>query len=117
VKAPPPGTNTQGLPPGWTVQPPVTAAVAPAPAPHATPAAAAAPAEAAPSGHSVKAPMVGTFCRAPNPGAAPFVDVGQTVKEGDVLCIDEAMKLLNEIEADKDGVIKEILIENGQAVE
>jgi len=68
-------------------------------------------------GHVVKAPMVGTFYRAPNPGASPFVEVGQVVKEGDALCIIEAMKLLNEIEADKSGVIKEILVENGEPVE
>ncbi|WP_459616857.1 acetyl-CoA carboxylase biotin carboxyl carrier protein [Bordetella sp. 2513F-2] len=92
-------------------------APAPAPAP-AAPAPAAAPEAPAPvQGHVVKAPMVGTFYRAPNPGAAPFVDVGQTVKEGDALCIIEAMKLLNEIEADKAGVIKEILVENGEPVE
>jgi len=81
---------------------------------------AAAPVEAAApvvSGHVVKAPMVGTFYRSPNPGAAPFVEVGQTVKEGDALCIIEAMKLLNEIEADKSGVIKEVLVENGEPVE
>jgi len=79
----------------------------------------AAPTAAAPvaAGHAVKAPMVGTFYRAPNPGAAPFVEVGQSVKEGDALCIIEAMKLLNEIEADKSGVIKEILVENGEPVE
>lgn len=79
----------------------------------------AAPAAAAPAiqGHAVKAPMVGTFYRSPNPGASPFVEVGQTVKEGDALCIIEAMKLLNEIEADKSGVIKEILVENGEPVE
>lgn len=71
----------------------------------------------APQGHLVKAPMVGTFYRAPNPGAAPFVEVGQSVKEGEPLCIIEAMKLLNEIEADKSGVIKEILVENGEPVE
>lgn len=77
-----------------------------------------APAEpAVPAGHVVKAPMVGTFYRAPNPGAAPFVEVGQSIKEGDALCIIEAMKLLNEIEADKAGVIKEILVENGEPVE
>ncbi len=70
-----------------------------------------------PSGHLVKAPMVGTLYRASNPGAAPFVEVGQSVQEGDVLCIIEAMKLLNEIEADKTGVIKEILVENGAPVE
>ena len=84
----------------------------------AAPAAPAAPATpAAPAGHVVKAPMVGTFYRAPNPGASPFVEVGQSVKEGDALCIIEAMKLLNEIEADKSGVIKEILVENGEPVE
>ncbi|HLR29236.1 MAG TPA: acetyl-CoA carboxylase biotin carboxyl carrier protein [Paenalcaligenes sp.] len=87
---------------------------------------AAATAEAAPAaesaeeqheGHTVSAPMVGTFYRAPNPGAAPFVEVGQTVKEGDALCIVEAMKLLNEIEADRAGVIKAVLVENGEPVE
>lgn len=72
---------------------------------------------AAPAGHTVKAPMVGTFYRAPNPGASPFVELGQAVKEGEPLCIIEAMKLLNEIEADKSGVIKEILVENGEPVE
>lgn len=82
------------------------------------PAAAAAPAEpAVPEGHVVKSPMVGTFYRAPSPGAKPFVDVGQNVNEGDTLCIIEAMKLLNEIESDKAGVVKAILVENGQAVE
>ncbi len=68
-------------------------------------------------GHVVKSPMVGTFYRASTPGSDPFVEVGQTVKVGDILCIIEAMKLLNEIESDKDGTIKEILIENGQPVE
>ncbi|WP_312999280.1 acetyl-CoA carboxylase biotin carboxyl carrier protein, partial [Achromobacter animicus] len=86
------------------------AAAAPAAAP-------AAPAAPVIQGHVVKAPMVGTFYRSPNPGAAPFIDVGATVKEGDPLCIIEAMKLLNEIEADKAGVIKEILVENGEPVE
>lgn len=70
-----------------------------------------------PQGHVVKAPMVGTFYRSPSPGAGVFVEVGQTVKEGDTLCIIEAMKLLNEIEADASGVIKAILVENGQPVE
>jgi len=79
--------------------------------------AAAPAAPAAPAGHVITAPMVGTFYRAPNPGASPFVEVGQSVKEGDALCIIEAMKLLNEIEADKAGVIKEILVENGEPVE
>nr|WP_315596364.1 acetyl-CoA carboxylase biotin carboxyl carrier protein [uncultured Cupriavidus sp.] len=89
------------------------------------PAAAAAPAAVAaadaapqlPAGHIVTSPMVGTFYRAPSPGAASFVNVGDTVKEGQTVCIIEAMKLLNEIECDKAGVIKEILVENGQAVE
>ncbi len=72
---------------------------------------------ALPDGHVVKSPMVGTFYRAPSPGASPFVEVGQTVKVGDTLCIIEAMKLLNEIEADKNGVIKAMLVENGQPVE
>ncbi|KAF0166707.1 MAG: acetyl-CoA carboxylase biotin carboxyl carrier protein [Rhodocyclaceae bacterium] len=87
------------------------AAVAPAP----TPAAEAAPAQ--PEGHVMKAPMVGTFYRAGAPDAAPFVEIGQTVKEGDTLCVIEAMKLMNEIEADVSGVIKAIQVENGQAVE
>lgn len=75
------------------------------------------PAAAAPTGHVVKSPMVGTFYRAASPGAKPFVDVGSTVKEGDTLCIIEAMKILNEIEADKTGTVTRILGENGQAVE
>ncbi|WP_186258390.1 acetyl-CoA carboxylase biotin carboxyl carrier protein [Burkholderia gladioli] len=88
-----------------------------APLEGAAPAAAAAPAPAAPQGHVVTSPMVGTFYRAPSPGADPFVQVGDTVKEGQTICIIEAMKLLNEIESDKAGVVKEILVENGQAVE
>ncbi|MFJ2994664.1 acetyl-CoA carboxylase biotin carboxyl carrier protein [Pandoraea sp. NPDC087047] len=72
---------------------------------------------AVPQGHIVPSPMVGTFYRAPSPGADPFAQVGDSVKEGQTLCIIEAMKLLNEIESDKTGVIKEILVENGQAVE
>ncbi|KMY85638.1 Biotin carboxyl carrier protein of acetyl-CoA carboxylase [Candidatus Paraburkholderia calva] len=75
------------------------------------------PAAAAVQGHVVTSPMVGSFYRAPSPGADPFVQAGDTVKEGQTLCIIEAMKLLNEIEADKSGVVKEILVENGQAVE
>ena len=84
------------------------------------PPAAAAPVAPVPDavvGHTVKAPMVGTFYRAPNPNSPSFVEVGQTVKEGEPLCIIEAMKLLNEIEADKSGVIKEILVQNGEPVE
>ncbi len=70
-----------------------------------------------PDGEVVKAPMVGSFYRASAPGASPFVEVGQTVKQGDTLCIIEAMKLMNEIESDVSGVVKAILVENGQAVE
>ena len=90
----------------------------PAAAPAAAPASPAAPAEdAIPEGHVVRSPMVGTFYRAPAPGAKNFVEVGQNVGAGDTLCIIEAMKLLNEIEADEGGVIKAILVENGQPVE
>ncbi len=74
-------------------------------------------AEAAAAGHTVKSPMVGTFYKSSSPGAAPFVQVGDTVKEGDTLCIIEAMKILNEIESDKSGTVKQVLCENGQAVE
>src|SRR4051812_33089142 len=70
-----------------------------------------------PEGHVVKAPMVGTFYRSSAPGAKPFVEIGQAVKAGETICIIEAMKLLNEIESDGDGVIKEVLVENGQPVE
>jgi acetyl-CoA carboxylase biotin carboxyl carrier protein len=95
-------------------------AMAPAPV-AATPVAAAAPAvpeaAAAPAGHAVKSPMVGTFYRSASPGAKPFVEVGSQVKEGETICIIEAMKILNEIEADKSGTITRILCENGQAVE
>lgn len=75
------------------------------------------PADAIPEGHVVKSPMVGTFYRSSAPGAPAFVEVGQTVKEGETLCIVEAMKLLNEIESDKSGVIRAVLVENGQPVE
>ncbi len=94
-------------------------ASAPAPAPATTtaPAPAAAPAPAEPEGKIVKAPMVGTFYRSGSPGAAPFVEVGQAFKAGDPLCIIEAMKLMNEIEAEASGTIKAILVENGQPVE
>ncbi|MDP3037321.1 MAG: acetyl-CoA carboxylase biotin carboxyl carrier protein [Rhodocyclaceae bacterium] len=90
-------------------------AVSPAPtftAAEATPAA-----PAVPEGHVMKSPMVGSFYRSSSPGAAPLVEVGTAVKKGDTLCIIEAMKLMNEIEADADGVIKAVLVENGQAVE
>jgi len=89
------------------------AAGAPAPAT----AVAAAPAEVAPEGHVVKSPMVGTFYRAPSPDAKPFVEVGATVKAGETICVLEAMKLMNEIEADASGTVKAILVENGQPVE
>jgi len=89
-----------------------------APAPASAAAAAPVPApEPVPTGHVVKSPMVGTFYRSPSPGAAAFVELGQAVKPGDTLCIIEAMKLLNEIEAEVGGVVKEILVENGQPVE
>src|SRR4051812_31586907 len=87
-------------------------------APALAPAAAAAPVAAPePAGHTVKSPMVGTFYRASAPGAKSFVEIGSVVKEGETICIIEAMKILNEIEADKGGTITQILCENGQAVE
>ncbi len=97
-------------------QPAVTMAAAPA----ATPAAVAPAVEAAPAvqaSHAVKSPMVGTFYRSASPGAKPFVEVGDAVKEGQTICIIEAMKILNEIEADKSGTVRKIMCENGQAVE
>ena len=93
---------------------PAAPAAAPAPAVAAEPAAAPVAAE---DTRTINSPMVGTFYRAPSPGAKPFADVGQKVKAGDTVCIIEAMKLLNEIETEYDGVIKEILVENGQPVE
>ena len=103
-------------------QVPLAASAAPPPAVEPrTLAPAGAPAAAEPiagqEGHVVKAPMVGTFYRTPSPDAKAFVEVGQTVKEGQTICIIEAMKLMNEIEADASGVIKAILVENGQPVE
>ncbi len=83
----------------------------------ATTAAPAAAPAAEPTGHIVKSPMVGTFYRSPSPGADSFVELGQSVKPGDTLCIIEAMKLLNEIEAEVGGVVKEVLVDNGQPVE
>jgi acetyl-CoA carboxylase biotin carboxyl carrier protein len=107
------------------VAPATAAPTAGAPAPAAAaaaaasagPAAAAAPEEPAPSGHVLKAPMVGTFYRSASPESKPFVEVGQNVKAGETVCIIEAMKLMNEIEADATGMIKAILVENGQPVE
>ena len=78
---------------------------------------AAAPAAAPETGHVIRSPMVGTFYRSSSPGAKPLVEVGQTVKEGDPICIIEAMKIMNEIDADNAGTITKILVENGQAVE
>ncbi|MDF2182243.1 acetyl-CoA carboxylase biotin carboxyl carrier protein [Neptuniibacter sp. CAU 1671] len=100
----------------------VAAAPAPvmaAPAPVAAPAAAAEAAPAAPefTGHVVKSPMVGTFYRSPSPSSPSFIEIGQSVKAGDVICIIEAMKMMNQIEADKAGVIEAILVEDGQPVE
>jgi acetyl-CoA carboxylase biotin carboxyl carrier protein len=103
-------TAMMAMPQATTMQTaaPAAAAAAPAAAPEV-------PAE--PEGHVVKSPMVGTFYRSSAPGAKPFVEIGQTVNAGDTLCIIEAMKLLNEIEADQGGVIKTVLVENGQPVE
>jgi len=92
---------------------PMPAVASAAPAPQA--AVEVAPPE--PVGHVVKSPMVGTFYRSSAPGSAPFVEIGSVVKEGDTLCIIEAMKLLNEIDADASGTIRQVLVENGQAVE
>ena len=97
---------------------PANAVVAPVAALPAVAVPAGGEAQGAPSeGHVLKSPMVGTFYRAPAPGSKPFAEVGQTVNEGDTVCVIEAMKLLNEIEADRSGVIKAILVENGQPVE
>lgn len=92
------------------------APAAPAPQSEAS-ASSEAPADDKPAGHSVRSPMVGTFYRAPSPTAKSFVEVGQTVAAGDVICIVEAMKMMNQIEADKSGTIVDILVENGQPVE
>jgi acetyl-CoA carboxylase biotin carboxyl carrier protein len=93
------------------------ALAAPAPALAAGATAAAPPEAPVEEGHIVKSPMVGTFYRSPSPGAPPFIEVGQSVNDGQTLCIIEAMKLLNEIESDAAGVVKKILVENGQPVE
>jgi acetyl-CoA carboxylase biotin carboxyl carrier protein len=106
-------------PASTVVSMPVTAdGLAPGAAPHVVaPASGVEASPAPPAGHVMKAPMVGTFYRSSSPDAAPFVEVGQTVQVGDTLCVIEAMKLMNEIEADMAGVIKSIQVENGQAVE
>ena len=102
---------SQLAPPMHYAAPPLAAA---APAPAVAPA----PSEPPPdSGHVVKSPMVGTFYRSASPGAEPFAEIGTVVKEGQAICIIEAMKIMNEIEADKAGTVKQILCENGQAVE
>ena len=103
--------NMTAAPAAMVAAPAAAAAAAPAPA-----AASAEPPEGQ-EGHVVKAPMVGTFYRSASPDAKPFVEVGQAVKEGDTICIIEAMKLMNEIEADASGNVKAILVENGQPVE
>lgn len=108
---------------GTAAPAPIQYAAAPMPAPAAAPVAAEAPAAApaaapaTPAGHQVLSPMVGTFYRSPSPEAKSFVEVGQTVSAGDTLCIVEAMKMMNQIEADKSGVITAILVEDGQPVE
>lgn len=95
---------------------PFAAPIAAAPAPVAA-AVAETPAEPEITGHQLTSPMVGTFYRSASPGAAVFTDIGQSVTEGDTLCIIEAMKILNQIEADKSGTVKAVLVENGQPVE
>ena len=110
VKGVPPGPVAYVAAPAQAAQPAAEAAAAPA----APAAPAAAPAI---KGHVAKSPMVGTFYRSPSPGTKAFVEIGSTVKEGETVCIIEAMKILNEIEADKAGTITQILCENGQAVE
>jgi acetyl-CoA carboxylase biotin carboxyl carrier protein len=101
--------------PSYAAPAPAAAAAAPEAAPSA--AKEEAPAASGPSGHVVSSPMVGTFYRSPSPGSPPFVEVGQHVKKGDAICIVEAMKMMNQIEADKAGVIEAILVEDGEPVE
>ena len=105
--------NRNGAAPVQVHQPVTVAQPMPVPAPEAAPA----PAAPQQTGTPLTSPMVGTFYRAPSPGADPFVKVGDTVKKGQVVCIIEAMKLLNEVEADMDGTVKEVCVENGQPVE
>lgn len=108
----PPPSMYQGYPQGYASTPMPQAAPTP-PATADTDAAAA----VEPQGHAVASPMVGTFYRAPAPGAKPFVEVGQSVKKGDPICIVEAMKMMNQIEADQDGIVEAILVEDGEPVE
>ena len=119
VKGPPVGTAPQvqyvsAPQPQQTIQ---VSGSAPAAAPVAAAAPAPAPAPAEDAGHKVTSPMVGTFYRSSSPGSKPFVEVGDSVNAGDTLCIIEAMKILNEIEADKSGVVKKVCCDNGQGVE
>jgi acetyl-CoA carboxylase biotin carboxyl carrier protein len=110
--------SRQSAAPAMMMAPPAMQAYVPGPGMPGAPAMPAAPAAPPqPTGHSLKSPMVGTFYRAPSPGAPPFVEVGQAVSKGQTLCIIEAMKLLNEIESDATGTVKAILVENGQPVE
>jgi len=109
-------TRQSAAPPMLMAAPAMQAVAMPGAGPATGPSAAPAPA-AEPKGHALKSPMVGTFYRAPSPGAPPFVEVGQSVSKGQTLCIIEAMKLLNEIESDVSGTVKAILVENGQPVE
>ena len=103
----------------YAAAPAAAAPAAPAPAPAAAgaPAPESAGEDELPSGHIVTSPMVGTYYSAPSPGAKPFVNVGDTVSEGDTVCIVEAMKILNQIEADASGTVKAILVDNAQPVE
>lgn len=106
--------------PASMMMPNISTHVTPAPTSSALPSATTTPSPATPDkidGHVVTSPMVGTLYRAPSPDASPFIEVGKQVKRGDTLCIVEAMKMMNQIEADKDGVVTQILVENGQPVE
>ncbi|MEM1190991.1 MAG: acetyl-CoA carboxylase biotin carboxyl carrier protein [Pseudomonadota bacterium] len=115
-------SGTLAAPPSYAPAPVPVAVTAPAPAPGAAPSPAETETSAAPAGedtqgHVVKSPMVGTFYRSPSPSSPSFVEVGKTVKAGDVLCIVEAMKMMNQIEADVSGTIEAVLVENGEPVE
>nr|WP_303253051.1 acetyl-CoA carboxylase biotin carboxyl carrier protein [uncultured Sutterella sp.] len=109
--------NRNGAAPVQVHQPVTVAQPMPVPVPAPEVAPALAPTAPQQTGTPLTSPMVGTFYRAPSPGADPFVKVGDTVKKGQVVCIIEAMKLLNEVEADMDGTVKEVCVENGQPVE
>jgi len=111
--------NRVGIPghPGMMAMPQATLAAAPVATTAVVTAPVVAEVPAEPEGHVVKSPMVGTFYRSSAPGSKPFVEIGQNINAGETLCIIEAMKLLNEIEADQSGVVKKVLVENGQPVE